>query len=83
MSAQSFDSKILTHFNAGFKLNTQLAEYVNFGVYNVLFKTEGRDTQSEHAAQLLLLFKDGYAVTVKGCQIVGAGETCRAGTNYG
>ncbi len=80
--SQLIQRYVPANFHTALNFNTQCTDNVYFGIHNVLFQTEIRNTKGHHTAGNGFLFKDRYTVPQHG-QVIGTGKTRRAGTNDG
>ena len=78
--AQLLDCNILADFDAALELNAHLAQNVDFGVENVLFKAEVRNTERQHTAGDGVAVKDRDGISLVG-EIIGAAHTGGAGAD--
>jgi hypothetical protein len=76
------DGEVFADFHPGFELNPQVFDGLDFGFDNIPGKPVGWNTDGQHAAQHRQLFENRYPIAFDG-QIIGGGQTRRAGTNDG
>ncbi len=78
--SQFLDGDVLTDFDTGADLDTQLTDDVDLSSDDVLLELVGRDAVDHHTAGFVMFLEDGGFVTLGG-EVVGSGQTGRTGAD--
>ena len=66
LRTQFVQTHVFADLGTRFKLDAQITQNVDFGFDNFFFETEGGNAERKHAAELLLLFENGYRIAFDG-----------------